>query len=105
MEVAGVVLGAVPLILYALEHYERIWDPVKQVWRWEETVQTVKNQIFIQKEQLDTTLKSLGLSNPTMADVEYALQIHHPRQCEHFMRIIRAMDNLINNISKGLYPD
>jgi hypothetical protein len=105
MEVAGVVLGAVPLILYALDNYERAWDPVKQTWRWKETVRTIRNQIFLQKEQLDTTLKTLGLADATMTDVEYALQIHHPLQCKHFMQIIHQMDSLINDISKSLFPD
>lgn len=105
MEVAGVVLGAVPLILHALDNYGKVWDPVKQAWRWEETFQTIRNQIFLQKEQLDTTLETLGLADATMAEVEYALQIHHPLQCKQFMRIICEMDGPISDISSCLYPD
>ncbi|KAF2015913.1 hypothetical protein BU24DRAFT_422224 [Aaosphaeria arxii CBS 175.79] len=105
METAGVVLGAVPLILFALENYGKVWDPLKQAWRWEETVLTMKNDIFLQKQQLDTTLEALGLVHPTMSEVELALQMFHPLQCEQFMHTISEMDDLINTISNNLYPD
>jgi hypothetical protein len=105
MEVAGVVLNAVPLILYALDNYEKAWDPAKDFWKWGETIGTIRNQIFLQKQQLDTTLKILGLQDPTIDEVEAALQISHPDRSEHFMQIIRHMNNLMDEIARDLYPD
>lgn len=108
MEVAGVVLGAVPLILYALDNYQRAWDPVKDIWHWKETIETIRTQIFLQKQQLQTTLRVLDLEltdHTTMEEIEAALQIIHSSRWEQFIGIIRQMDNLVNGIAKDLYPD
>ncbi|ORY08200.1 hypothetical protein BCR34DRAFT_13749 [Clohesyomyces aquaticus] len=105
MEIAGVVLGAVPVILYALDNYERAWDPAKDFWNWGETIGMIRDQIFLQKQQLDTTLKILGLQNPTMEEIEAALLISHPNQVHQFMDIIRRMDNVMNEVAKDLCPD
>ena len=108
MEAAGVVLGAVPLILYALDNYQKAWDPVKDIWHWSETIGTIRIQIFLQKQQLQTTLRALDLEltdHTTMDEIEAALQTNHPSQWEQFIGIIRQMDTLINQVAKDLYPD
>jgi hypothetical protein len=103
--VAGVVLSAVPLVLYALDNYQRAWDPFKDQWRWREAIGTIRNEIFLQKQQLDTTLGNLDLRDPTMGDVQAALEIRFPSTCNEFMEIIGNMDRLINQVAKDLYPD
>ncbi|KAF2877445.1 hypothetical protein BDV95DRAFT_559300 [Massariosphaeria phaeospora] len=105
MEVAGVVLSAVPLILFALENYQRAWDPMKDHWKWKETIGTIRNEIFLQKQQLDTTLGNLDLRDPTMDEVEAALQIRFPHQCNEFIDIITQIDQLLSKVAKDLYPD
>ncbi|KAF1952833.1 hypothetical protein CC80DRAFT_596261 [Byssothecium circinans] len=108
MEIAGVVLGAVPIILYTLENYQRAWGPVKGIRDWGETIETMKLQIFLQKQQLHATLGVLDLEatdNITMAEIEAALQISHPNKHTEFMEIIRQMDTLMNEMAKDLVPD
>ncbi|KAK2766115.1 hypothetical protein FQN54_007630 [Arachnomyces sp. PD_36] len=105
MEVAGVVFGAVPLILYALDSYKRAWEPVMDFWRWDDTIMTIRNNMFLQKQQLDTTLAILNLKDPTLDEVERALLHRFPEKCEDFMAIIREMDSLINQVAGNLYPD
>jgi hypothetical protein len=104
MEVAGVVLGAFPLVLYALDRYEEACDSVTQAWAWKSTIQTIRNQILMQKLQLDRTLGVLG-SVTTMQDVEIALKIAHPNHWQHLMSIITRMNDTIIAISECLYPD
>ncbi|KAF2682186.1 hypothetical protein K458DRAFT_433156 [Lentithecium fluviatile CBS 122367] len=108
MEVAGVVLGAVPVILFALDNYQRARDPVKDMWNWGETIETIKNQVFLQKRQLQTTLSVLDLDitdGTTMAEIEAALQTSHPKESERLMVIICQMDALMHEVARDLYPD
>lgn len=113
MEVTGVVLGAVPLILYVLDNYKRVWGPVNRFLRWEETIETIKNEITLQTRLLDATLQKLDFNfdpddpnhRPTLNQVEYALQIRCPDKSEDLMVIIQQMDNLVNQVAANLCPD
>ena len=56
MEAAGLVLGAVPGALYALDNYKRYLRVTKDVIKYEATITTFHHQVFIQKKQLELTL-------------------------------------------------
>ncbi|TAQ89816.1 hypothetical protein B7494_g1857 [Chlorociboria aeruginascens] len=105
MEVTGVVLGAVPLILYALDNYQRAWGPISDFKNWKDNIGTIRNNVFLQKRQLDVTLAHLGLEDPTMIEVEAALLVRCPDECERFIEIIKEMDALINQLRKNLDLD
>jgi len=55
METAGVVLGAVPLVLYAFDNYERCLGQIDDYLRYQSTLQTIRTHVFIQGEQLNVT--------------------------------------------------
>jgi hypothetical protein len=105
MDVTGVVLGAVPLILYALDNYQRAWNPVKDFWNWGDTIEQIRMNVFLQKRQLDATLANLDLQDPTMAEVEAILLVRCPEHCKIFLEIIREMDKLVNKIMENLDLD
>jgi hypothetical protein len=105
MEVAGLVLGAVPLILYALDNYGRAWKPAKDFYYWKDVIPEIKRDIFLQKVQLSATLANLDLTDPTMDEVEMALQKQCPDKCEQFMDILKQMDNLVNEVMRDLGLD
>jgi len=100
-EVIGVVLGAVPLILYALDNY-------RASRRRKETIETIRSKIFVNRRILITTLQRLDptFSEKTkMVDIKVALEVDHPAQAEEFMKIIVSMDEKMNEIARMLYPD
>ncbi|CAI6287040.1 unnamed protein product [Periconia digitata] len=108
MEVAGVVLGAIPIILYALDNYSKAWDPLKGIVRWKETIETTRLQLILERQKLYITLASLGIQvaeTTTLTEVERALQINQPSNWRDFMIIIRQMDDLLHRVAKDLYPD
>ncbi|PVH93566.1 hypothetical protein DM02DRAFT_676759 [Periconia macrospinosa] len=108
MEVAGVVLGAVPIILYALDNYSKAWDPLLGIVRWKETIETIRLQFVLERQKLYITLGSLGLQvteTITFAEVEAALQINQPDTWKDFITIIHEMDGLLYEVAKDLYPD
>lgn len=105
MEVAGVVLGGIPLVLYALDNYHRAWNPAKDYWQWGSTISTIRMNIFLQKQQLDTTLSNLGLHGPTRIELEERLRQQYPDKFEMFMQIIDAMEENVANLMEMLDID
>lgn len=70
MEVAGLVLGSILVVLYALDNYKRCLDTTKDYWRSADTLSLIRMHVFIQQEQPDVTLRSIGLVKPMRADLE-----------------------------------
>jgi hypothetical protein len=108
MEVAGVVIGAIPIIIYALERYQDTRDTVRDFHKWNDTLGTLRSNIFLQKRQLFATLETLDIGftdQTTMPQVEAALRISRPAQCEDIVRILYRMDASLNEIARNLYPD
>lgn len=102
------VLGAVPLIFYALDNYHRAWEPLRDTKNWKETILTIKTQVQLQREQLKATLFAINFElteTTTLDEVHYAFSISHPNNVETFMASIRRMDHLMNDLAKDLYPD
>ncbi|KAI0188964.1 hypothetical protein EV127DRAFT_470925 [Xylaria flabelliformis] len=93
MEVAGLVLGGIPLLLYAFDNYKRCLEPGKNYWRYRSTLSTIRSHMFVQQEQLDVTLRNLGLVKPTRVELEQHLnQLYSKSKCTEFIAIIDDME-------------
>ena len=93
--IAGLVLGGIPIALWALEKYH---DPVKSFWKYDMTLSTLRDNIFIQQQQLHITLRLIGLYQPTIDELRECLEEKYPNQHKEFLSIIKQMDE----ITKGL---
>ena len=105
MEIAGVVLGGLPIALYALDNYHRCLQVGKDYWRFESTIKLIRNHIFIEQQQLHATLRSIGLVNPSRSDVQEHLRQLYPDKCETFMDIITHMETLLDKLTSDLEID
>ncbi|ORY12686.1 hypothetical protein BCR34DRAFT_287246 [Clohesyomyces aquaticus] len=105
MEVVGVVLSGIPLVLHALDNYQKAWNPAKDYWRWGNTIATIRMNIFLQKQQLDTTLTSLGLYNPTTIELKNMLMSQYPDKHDMFMQIIQEMERNVAHVLDMLEVD
>lgn len=108
MEVAGVVLGAIPIIIYALDNYKQMLDPLVGIARWKDTIETTRLQFVLESQKLRVTLESLGIQtteDTTMTELEAALQISQPDKWADYMTIVGQMNELLENVAKDLYPD
>lgn len=110
MEVAGVVLGAVPIILIMLDSYSKACDIAKDAWEWSATIDKIRKDIFMQTEQLRNTLQSAGIvwndgQALRVAVLEEALKHHGHDKCRMFVSIIRDMDAILNDVARDLDPD
>jgi hypothetical protein len=105
MEVAGVVLSAVPIVLYALDNYKRALGPATRFRRWKDTIEDIIDNVTLHQEHLNTTLRNMGLQSPTMAQVEAVLQVRRPDKCHYFMSILQNMNGLMNELLDSLEVD
>ncbi|KAI9857769.1 MAG: hypothetical protein M1813_008020 [Trichoglossum hirsutum] len=68
--VVGLVLGALPLVISALEHYRDGLDPVIDFWRYDATLRDLQIQLRIEQDLYQGTLKRLLLSELSQQQLE-----------------------------------
>lgn len=106
MEVAGVVLGGIPILLYVLDNYARYLAPIKKYWKYETTVKGIRHHVFIQQEQLRVTLGNLGLKDPRHSELrEHLMELYPAYKCQEFMGIILTMEGLVLKMMDKLDVD
>jgi hypothetical protein len=107
MEAAGLLLGALPIALYAIDNYHRCLQMTRDFWRYESTIKLIRNHIFIQQEQLHITLRSIGLTNPTQVELEEHLRYLYPDKCDTFIDIVGHMQQLLATLmdNLGVHPN
>ncbi|CAJ2511366.1 Uu.00g069910.m01.CDS01 [Anthostomella pinea] len=66
LEVAGLVLGALPLVITALEHYESSIDHAKAFYKYEYELERTMSELWMEHLNYDMTLKTLlmGITSP-----------------------------------------
>lgn len=102
MEVTGIVLGGIPLILWALENYRMALNPAKDYWRYDSTLSTIKMNIFVQQEQLNVTLYNIGLQGASLTKIKRHLRMQSREKCDAFLNILGHMDKIVQNFMDSL---
>ncbi|KAF2999809.1 hypothetical protein E8E13_006509 [Curvularia kusanoi] len=110
MEVAGAVLGAVPIIIYALESYGKAVEVMNDAHKWLDTIEEIQDVVEVQTEMLRVTLRTLGVewapqTGIPIEVIEMALKERKPLQWERFVRIIQRMDVMMTEMARDLCPD
>lgn len=104
MELAGLVLGGLPIALYAMDNYHRCLQVPKDYWRHKSTIKLLRSHIFVQHEQLQITLRSIGLTDPNFFRLEL-IRHNYPDKHEAFVDIISHMDGLLKRLMEDLDVD
>jgi hypothetical protein len=102
MEAAGVALGGIPLILIALEKYFRVARILKDYADYDNTLSKLQLNLWIQEEQYDDTLESMGLKDMSLDEIGEHLRQKHPHKCDRFMAIIRRIHHIAEKIAEML---
>lgn len=89
--IAGLVLGGIPIALWALEKYH---DPVRSYVKYDMTLSTLRDNIFVQQQQLQITLRLIGLNQPSIVELRERLEEKYPDQHREFLSIIKHMDEI-----------
>ncbi|KAI0976563.1 hypothetical protein F4678DRAFT_413761 [Xylaria arbuscula] len=105
MEVAGLVLGALPVALMAVESYRKGVELVGSYRDYQQTLQEIRRNIFIQEYQLQATLSGIGLVNPTFQEVQQRLREAKPDCYHQFTDILKRMDSITSRLLDKLEVD
>lgn len=92
LEVAGVVLGALPLVISALEHYAKGVEGVIRYCRYKIELQTLANAVKTQKVIFSDTLEQL-LTGIVRIDEMTAFMANPAAQPEIDLRLKKRLRN------------
>ncbi|RSL56990.1 hypothetical protein CEP54_008524 [Fusarium duplospermum] len=101
-EVAGLVLGAIPIAIWALEKYA---EPFETHQNYYISIQTLRADLTMQKSQLEITLRNIGLENPSVDELQECLSAKFPSIHQDLVVIIKAMDERASKLLGDLDID
>jgi hypothetical protein len=104
-EAAGLVLGAIPLVFMALDKYQECLEFGRNYTRYTIMLSKIKDGVSLQQKQFFDTLETMGLYKPTYIELDACLQDRFPEYHETFMRCIRDMETIINQLMAKLEID
>jgi hypothetical protein len=94
MEIAGVALGGIPLIISALENYRKCATFFKDYSDYDALLDRKKDYLWIQQEQINITLSSIGIEDMSMEAIGAYLHQNHPDKSERYTSIILRMKEI-----------
>ncbi|MBE3044225.1 hypothetical protein IMZ48_16975 [Candidatus Bathyarchaeota archaeon] len=74
LEVAGVVLGAIPIIICAMENYESSLDRARAFWKWQDELEKAIRELWIQHSSFEMTLRNLLKEVASPAEAQEMIQ-------------------------------
>ncbi|KAI0538722.1 hypothetical protein GGR58DRAFT_283322 [Xylaria digitata] len=99
-ELAGLVLGALPLAIWALERYS---EPLETFHRYRTTIESFRSQIIIQNYQLEKTLLNLGLrKDASREELQQCFEAKFPQISRELIFIVRQIDEVTTELIKSL---
>ncbi|KAI0415958.1 hypothetical protein F5X98DRAFT_206244 [Xylaria grammica] len=99
-ELAGLVLGALPLAIWALERYS---EPFETLHEYRLTIENFRTQITIQQYQLEKTLSNVGLSkNASKEELQECFEAKFPQISRELLMTVRRMDGVAKDLMKSL---
>lgn len=102
-ELAGLVVGGIPIAIWALEKYA---EPFEAFHRYRTSIDTLRTDLILQKRQLQTTLSNVGLhDDPSSVEVREVFETKYPTICHELMFIIARMSEVTAALLKTLDID
>ncbi|SPO04608.1 uncharacterized protein DNG_07293 [Cephalotrichum gorgonifer] len=102
-EIAGLVLGGIPLIIWALDRYA---EPFEAFHHYRTSIETLRTDLVLQNRQLQTTLSNIGLDNePTIDELRECFATKFPSISRELESIIQRMGTAIYVLMKKLNID
>jgi hypothetical protein len=99
-EIAGLVLGAIPLIVLALDKYA---EPIETFHRYRISIETFRADLVLQHRRLHGTLSAIGLGDsPSYEELKSRFESFYPDICSELITFIGRMDQVIAVLMKDL---
>ena len=99
------LLQLFPRTIQAVGEYRRALEPARDFWKYDDTLQCIKDHLFLQQRQLETTLQQLGLAEPTKLELESQLLKLYPHQAAEFLSIIGRIERVMATLAYKLDID
>lgn len=102
-EITGLVLGAIPLAIWALEKYA---EPIEAYHRYRVSIECFRTDLILQNEQLRITLSNVGLTGErTRGELQEFFEMSFPNISREALSIIHRMDSAMVDLIKRLDID
>jgi hypothetical protein len=98
-EVAGLVLGGIPIAIWALEKYAESLETYRN---YHIVIQTLRTNLILQERQLQITLANIGLDKPTTEELKLCLQSRFPEAADHLLFAIQRMEDITADLLRDL---
>lgn len=99
-EVAGLVLGGIPLAIWALEKYA---EPYEAFHNYRMSIETFRTNLILQNRQLQTTLSNIGLGiKPSNEELRVCFETKFSSISRELIFIINRMDDVTVGLMKNL---
>ena len=106
MEAVGVVLGALPLAIEAVKNYQECSQTLKSYWKYNDTLQNIKDRLFLQQRILNTTWEEFtDTKHPTLEQIQQKLRRLEPQDYDGFMSVIKHMNSMFDEVLEKLDID
>ncbi|GMF73808.1 unnamed protein product [Aspergillus oryzae] len=123
IEIAGLVLGAFPLILSCLDYYREGMEPLEEWWSFRthfiEFVDSINHQMMKYQENMTRLLDPIIADNDTLAalirdstDTRWSdgtlddpLERRLASECDRFFRIVERMEKVVKDLKRLLQID
>lgn len=102
LELAGVVLGGIPVAIWALEKYA---EPLETFTNYHIAIQTLKANLQMQYWQLEKTLASVGLYSPTREELRRCFEAKYPDKHRELLFIVQRMEEITAELMNYLSVD
>ena len=102
-EVAGLVLGGIPLAIWALDKYA---EPFEAFHNYRLSIETLKTDLTLQRWQLQTTLANIGLGNePSVEELRECFNTKFPGISRELIFVVENMGNVTATLLRNLDID
>ncbi|KAK7397939.1 hypothetical protein QQX98_012693 [Neonectria punicea] len=102
-EVAGLVLGGIPLAIWALEKYA---EPYEEFTNYRNSIDTFRANLTLQNWQLQATLSNIGLDNePSIKELRECFETKFPSISRELMHVVQHMDEVTARLMENLDID
>ncbi|KAF2798221.1 hypothetical protein K505DRAFT_268188 [Melanomma pulvis-pyrius CBS 109.77] len=90
--VAGLVLGGIPIAIWALDKYA---EPFEAYHKYRTSIETFRTNLILQKWHLQTTLSNIGLSSePSIDELRECFETKYSSISRELMFIVQRMDEI-----------
>ncbi|KAJ5435680.1 hypothetical protein N7445_006565 [Penicillium cf. griseofulvum] len=102
-EMAGLVLGGIPIAIWALEKYV---EPLETSHNYRTSIETFRTDLILQNRQLQTTLCNLGLgTEPSREELRICFDTKFSSISRELISIVERMDDVTAGLLKSLDID